>query len=142
MTDIKIELNTAILDRMDREMDGKADKAVGKIAFEAESKTKQLMQGGRTGRVYPVPGSPGRTYTASAPGEAPAVVTGMLKSSIQAKREKNRVWAVLVSAEYAADLEYGHRTDEGGYVAPRPYLRPAVWSVISEFAKELLKALD
>lgn len=138
---MEIYLNTAVLDQLDREMDGRADKAVGKIAFEVESKAKQLMQGGRSGRTYRVPGTK-RTYTASAPGEPPAVVTGNLKNSIQTKREKMRVWAVLVSAEYAADLEYGHRTDEGGYVAPRPYLRPAVWSVISEFAKELLKALD
>lgn len=138
---MEIYLNTAVLDQLDREMDGRADKAVGKIAFEVESKAKQLMQGGRSGRTYRVPGTK-RTYTASAPGEPPAVVTGNLKNSIQAKREKMRVWAVLVASEYAAALEFGHRQRGGGFTSPRPYLRPAVWSVINSFGKDLIKVIE
>lgn len=44
--------------------------------------TQIVLSGSRSGRVYGIPNT-GRHYTASAPGEAPAVRTGMLRASFR-----------------------------------------------------------
>lgn len=81
-----------------------------------------VLVGMRRGRKYPVPGT-GRTYTASAPGEPPAVRLGHLRNSYRFRvvgvpgREVGEVGSPL---DYALELERGGRG-----VAPRPHVRPA-----------------
>ena len=52
-----------------------------KAVNEVRNQINVTLSGKRTGRVYKVPGT-NRTYTASAPGQPPAVATGELRQSI------------------------------------------------------------
>ncbi len=62
-----------------------------------------------------------RVHIASAPGEAPAVDTGALRTSGYVEPVQPGTWEVGFTAEYAAAEEFGTPRIE-----PRPYLRPAV----------------
>lgn len=88
---------------------------------------KKIMSPPKTGRVYK---SGGRSHQASAPGEAPANDLGNLVASIREEYEPNHLRGfVVVSAPYAAALEYGAlRMAMGSYweLEPRPYARPSV----------------
>lgn len=66
-------------------------------------------------------------HKASAPGEYPSTDTGNLVRNIQLNTSKNgfNYSATIESrASYSAFLEYGHRTVEGDWVAPRPFMEP------------------
>lgn len=139
MSDVlKVVIDTSVLDQLEREMPGKADKFIGQIAFDVEARAKALMSGGRSGRAYRVPGTSGVMYTASAPGEPPAVVTGALKNSINAKREGKMRWVVTVGAEQAAALEFGYSPRN---LAPRPYLRPAIIAATKGLDSKMVKVV-
>jgi len=74
----------------------------------------------KTGRLYRIPGRK-RRHRASAPGEAPANLTGALARSVNAEQ---RGWDELhfgATTRYARILELG-----GGNIEPRPFLEPAV----------------
>lgn len=80
---------------------------------------KKKLKGPRSGREYLVPGGKSATYTASAPGEAPAVATGDLLRSYQAvKKPGSGAWLVGTPLKYARYLEMG--TSE---IRPRPHFR-------------------
>jgi len=105
---------------------GKVDKTLPTQVMRACHAVREewldVLSGNRGGRTYRVPGTR-RTYTASAPGEAPASRLGDLRRSIrvQPRIEPGRIQARVGSPlEYAAHLEYGTRR-----MAPRPHLRTA-----------------
>jgi len=106
---------------------------------EVRNETLKTLSGSRHGRTYKVPGT-NRTYTASAPGEAPAQATAGLRGSIRSTVEgegKQIVGKVGTDKEYGPMLEYGtHR------MAARPWLRKsfekAEGKVKSIFSKEWL----
>lgn len=82
----------------------------------------RTLSGPRTGRRYRVPGT-NVYYTASAPGEAPAVATGQLRQSIQASIQRvGRMIVGIVGSplEKAVHLEHGTR-----HMQPRPFMRPS-----------------
>lgn len=80
----------------------------------------ETLSGSRHGRRYRVPGTR-RFYTASAPGEPPAVRLGRLRQSIRAKVEKRRA---EVSSSVGTDLDYGDYLERGtSRMAPRPWLK-------------------
>jgi hypothetical protein len=89
-----------------------------------------LGSGQRTGKEYKVPGT-NRTYTSSAPGEAPAVMLANLITSITHQltvdTEEEVVVQVGTIMEYAARLEFGFNdVDSLGrryQTAARPYFR-------------------
>jgi len=84
------------------------------------NKTLETLSGSRTGRTYFVPGTQ-KTYTASAPGEPPAVATARLKQSIKGGLEgqgKNVLGFVGTEIDYGRMLEFGTSK-----IAPRPWLR-------------------
>jgi phage gpG-like protein len=84
--------------------------------------TLETLSGTRSGRQYYVPGTH-KLYTASAPGEPPAVATGRLRQSIKSSIETeddNLVGYVGTDMEYGKELEYGRHNME-----PRPWLRPS-----------------
>ena len=86
-----------------------------------QNEIKRTLSGPRSGKKYRVPGTK-RYYTASAPGEPPAVRTGRLRNSIKYKLVRGFMRAkgeVGSSLDYAAQLEFGTSK-----MAPRPYLRP------------------
>lgn len=97
------------------------EKAKAKKAMEAavhvRNKVVEKLSGNGTGRTYKVPGT-SRTYTASSPGQPPAVLFGDLRKSIQFDAKGN---TALVGSELkkSKDLEFGTKK-----IAPRPFLKP------------------
>jgi len=108
-------------------------------ANELRNSALLVLRGQRSGRRYKVPGTykrqrdkvsgkmkGGRYYTASAPGEPPAVRTGIFRLSWQPK-------AYVVYGSYISRIESEARTEDGRYslgemledgtsrMAPRPY---------------------
>ena len=73
-------------------------------------------------RRYKVPGT-SRYYTASAPGEPPAVMTGELRQSVETSVEgegRDVIGYVGSNCKHAKPLEYGTMN-----MLPRPWLRPS-----------------
>jgi hypothetical protein len=123
--DFVAELST---DSVSRGMD-----AVKAAAMHMEGKVKEKLAGQRTGRVYRVPDTQ-REYTASAPGEPPAVMFGDLRKAVthqgptvEGQEVNARVGVDGQIVPYARRLELGYRdTDARGRtynMAARPYLR-------------------
>lgn len=108
----------------------------------AELKRETLLtfKGTRSGRRYRVPGTR-KMYSASAPGEAPAVATGSGKLSIREAVSgsghsiKGHVGSAMGfafnpathedAARYLAMLEFEGRNRDGSRRAARPWLRPS-----------------
>lgn len=109
------------------------------VANELRNASQLVLRGQRSGRRYKVPGTyrrqrdktdgkmkNGRYYTASAPGEPPAVRTGVFRNSWQPR-------AYALFGSYFSRIESDVRTDNGQYtlgeilekgtsrMAPRPY---------------------
>ncbi|MGN7485354.1 HK97 gp10 family phage protein [Priestia megaterium] len=85
---------------------------------------EDMLVGERSGRTYRIPGST-RTYRASRPGEAPATVTGRLRSSYRFRVTEtggNKVGEVGSPLDYALYLEKGTSR-----MAPRPHVLPAYY---------------
>jgi HK97 gp10 family phage protein len=85
----------------------------------------ESMRAPKSGRVYEVPGTT-TPYTASAPGDAPAVATERLIRGIEAMPERDDLAVTvgvheLTNVEYAEHLEFGTRS-----MAARPWLFPAL----------------
>jgi hypothetical protein len=115
--DINFKSNLAeVMDKIDGTARARMEQAVNEIRNE----TLTTLSGQRSGRTYTVPGTH-KTYTASAPGEAPAIATGELKQSISTEVEgegKSVVGRVGSDKIQALMTEFGTRT-----IAPRPWLR-------------------
>lgn len=89
----------------------------GKIV---ESQAIQLMtSGSKTGRQYLVPGTK-RKYTASAPGEHPAVATGNLVKNVISERTATQKGAGF-KVDVGTNVKYGAILEKTG----RPWLEPA-----------------
>lgn len=108
------------------------------IVEEAQYSIRAMPKHGRT---YPRPhvgeGAEGGTYTASAPGEPPANVSGDLADSI--------AWEPTgEGAEVTADNFIAHTMEfgsAGGKIAPRPFLHPAADSQSEEHIARVIKAV-
>ena len=72
-------------------------------------------------------GRPRKRHQASAPGEPPAPDTGALRNSV-GQEIVGGILRVGVGMPYGPFLEFGTLT-EGGAIAPRPFMRPALESV-------------
>lgn len=87
-------------------------------AIEADAKTSMAQP--KHGRIYDVGGV--APHQASAPGESPAIDTGLL-ANIQTEADGRPTrWVTYTTAEYAAALEFGSPTLG---IAPRPFFTPA-----------------
>lgn len=96
-----------------------------RAANELRNASQLVLRGQRSGRRYRVPGT-NRYYTASAPGEPPAVRTGVFRMSWQPS-------AHVIFGSYISRIESTARTDNGRYLlgellengtskmAPRPH---------------------
>ncbi len=81
-----------------------------------------LMTGPKSGRRYKMPGTK-TTYQASAPGQAPAVATGNLRTSITIGKVNDYEYVISIAAPYGKILEFQKN---------RPFAIPAstkAWSV-------------
>lgn len=120
-TKVRIETEglTEILDGLVRMPDAVRDELMVGLTVSAgvvASKAKALIQsGGRSGAVYPY-------GQASAPGEAPANVTGDLANSIKVGKGRYFLQMEVYTQHPAALIfEYGSKR-----IASRPFIRPAV----------------
>ena len=95
----------------------RASRLVRDVRDRIVATAKISMTGPKSGRGYR---RGNRTHQASAPGEAPAVDTGLLINSIQTAEEGDLRAVLGVGAEYGIWLEFGTRR-----MAPRPFLGPA-----------------
>lgn len=132
MLGVKIELKRNLNKVIDA-LDSIAGQRMTEACIHVQNKTKEKLSGKRTGRVYRVPGT-NRTYTASAPGEPPAVMTGQLRNSIQFRVKGGRTVSGEVGSELrkAVELEFGTKKIE-----PRPFLRPTFQEELPKI-KEIL----
>jgi len=87
-------------------------------AISARNRIVQNLSGPRSGRTYKVPGT-GVTYTASRPGEYPAVRLGDLKGSIRWKMRKR---TFVTDAIVGTDQEHGVHLEKKSGVGGRPWL--------------------
>lgn len=111
-------------------------------ANELRNASQLVLRGQRSGRRYRVPGTK-RHYTASAPGEPPAVRTGHFRLSWQPT-------ARVVYGSYISRIESDLRTDNGQYtlgeiledgtsrMAPRPYQD----AILEKAKKPILRIYD
>lgn len=104
-----------------RETDTKAKSCAVRAANELRNAAINVLRGQRSGRRYKKPYTK-TYYTASAPGEPPAVRTGMLRMSWGMKAtgdgKGNYTAGIYTDVPYAETLENG---TPGGKIAPRPY---------------------
>lgn len=134
-----------------RDVMGKIDETARQRMFQAvnavRNDTLERLSGSRSGKTYRVPGTK-TTYTASAPGEAPASATGELRQSVSAEVEADgsqigRVWREKGDKEdrkivppsgkqrdligmVGTDKKQGLMTEFGTKnMAARPWLRPS-----------------
>jgi len=83
-----------------------------------------------TPKWFEVDGPGPGVHRASAPGEPPAVLSGLLRDSIKSSvisiSRDGYEGAVSTKAAYAALLEFGGTNEEGHAVAPRPAWLPTL----------------
>ena len=91
-----------------------------------------IQKGPKSGTVYNLT-TPSREHRASAPGQAPATDTGNLASHIDFATKLSRHGIIgsvgifdTTNVIYAPRLEFGGSDSRGVYIAPRPFLRPAL----------------
>ena len=112
-------------ERIDEAIKKIADHAEGRMleaVNEVRNSTLETLSGSRSGRIYKVPGT-GVEYTASAPGEPPAVQLGDLRKSVKGgieKEGKDVIGFVGSELPKASMLEMGTSK-----MLPRPWLRPS-----------------
>ena len=88
----------------------------------ARNRLIEKLSGNRSGREYTVPGT-STTYTASAPGEAPASRTGQLRGSIEYEITRDNTY-IGTPLEYGLYLEKGsYNPVTGAILYPRPWLK-------------------
>ncbi len=106
-----------------REIAKLADREVGRQALAVHKEVRQSMRGTKSGRRYRIPGT-NREYTASAPGETPAVRTGNYRDSIVVGKIGDQHYRVGTPEDRAAALEFGNERMEA-----RPHFRKALEKV-------------
>lgn len=126
-----------------RETDTKAKSCAVKAANQLRNAALSVLRGQRHGRHYKKPGTK-TYYTASAPGEPPAVRTGMLRMSWGMKAVGDGKGNY--TAGIYTDVPYAEYLDEGtpsGKIAPRPFkqkiidiARPKVVQIFSQLKSE------
>ena len=113
----------------------------------------RALRNRRTGRFTSARTARG-VHRASAPGDPPAVDTNNLRGSITYERvarttgfspraltgRAGAARRVGTNVEYAEALEYGS-IGEGGHIAPRPFMRPAIAQVRDAMTDELVGIL-
>lgn len=137
MSGIQIVLDSHIAEAISK-INGVARERMLLAVQEVRDVTVETLSGPRHGRTYYVPGTK-RAYTASSPGEPPAVATAGLRQSINGVVEhEGLVGLVGTELAYGPMLEFGTSK-----MAPRPWLRVAFEKTEAKvkeiFSREWLK---
>lgn len=112
-----------------KKMEDTAMQRMLEVTNEVRNTTLETLSGDRSGRTYNVPGTK-RTYTASAPGEPPAVATAQLRESV---RTEVSVEAGKITGRVGTELEKGRHLEFGTrYMKPRPWLRISFFKALDE----------
>ena len=123
-------------------------KEVSQRAYRASNELRNaelyVLRGQRSGKKYRVPGTR-RKYTASAPGESPAVRTGVFRLSwgthvhVEKKDTRFRAVAAIESKERAGGHLLGEMLENGtGKMKPRPYKQKVIDRALPKI-KEIYK---
>ena len=98
------------------------------VGEHARAKIVEKLSGSRSGRTYTVPGT-STQYTASAPGEPPALASNYLRENIDYQKDGDDV-IVGTPAVYGPRLEFGFSGQDalGRFYnqAARPWLKPTL----------------
>lgn len=70
------------------------------------------------------------------------VDTGALQKSLYVEQDAQGVVTVGAAEDYAPDVELGHHTRSGSWVAPQPYLTPAYEQHQGEVASLMARAVS
>ena len=129
---IKPEIDK-IVDQINHEAKSRAFRA----ANELRNAALNVLRGQRSGRVYKRPFSRS-TYTASAPGEPPAMRTGNLRMSWRPQSASERIGnTVTIKPAITTEVKYAPYLEEGtDRMAPRPFEEPII-----EAAKPKIKQI-
>ena len=132
---MSVEWNEAALHELFDDPEGPVGREMERRAIRGETEAKRLLSLPGSGRVYQKY-RPRRLHQASAPGEPPAVDTGLLRASVghRVGADAEGVfaeWGVMTGAE---DREGGTTIDHIGvwletgtrHMEPRPWLRPSI----------------
>ena len=97
----------------------------------------EVLKGQRSGKVYRKPYTKKATYTASAPGEAPAKRTGNLRLhwNGDVKVDGNSKNGVTVSAVLESQEKYAVCLEKGMGMAPRPFVDKIIEKAEPEIKK-------
>ena len=110
------------VDEAVKRLKGVAEERMAEVANMVRNNTLETLAGPRSGRVYRVPGT-SRMYTASSPGEAPAVQLGDLRKSVKCGTERS---GDEIIGFVGTDLPKGPMLEFGtSRMAARPWLRPS-----------------
>jgi hypothetical protein len=134
--EINVEVSK-LTDKVKHEVTSRAFRA----ANELRNAELEVLRGQRSGKVYRKPHTKHATYTASAPGEPPAVRTGDLRRQWRTTTGSEGTGnnftvkpAITSNTKYAPILEEG-----SGNIAPRPFKEeiqkkamPAIQKIYSE----------
>ena len=101
------------------------EEAADKMAKEMKN---SILSGAKSGSQYYINGA---RHTSSAPGQAPANVTGALVRSIKVNKEKNKS-TIKIEKNYAIFLEFGTSK-----MRPRPFIIPAFMRTKKWFSDKL-----
>ncbi len=122
---------TVMVDKTVENIKGQVQKRGYEAANELTNAVKEVLSGQRSGRRYAIRG--GGSYTASAPGEPPAVRTGVLRASFQRRccvKESEKVlliYAITESSLKANGYLLGELLENGTKkMAPRPFKEKTV----------------
>jgi len=103
-----------------KSLENAASKRMAEAVNAVRNQTLETLSGSRSGRTYRVPGTR-RTYTASAPGQPPAVATAELRQSISTSVGGE---GRTVIGHVGTDKIQGKMTEFGTRnMKPRPWLR-------------------
>lgn len=103
------------------QVEAEAENRAFAAANELKNASMEVLRGQRSGKTYKKPG--GGTYTASAPGEPPAVRTGRLRNSWRPVTNGKNPAIELNVPVYPEYMEHG---TPGGMIAPRPFVQKIV----------------
>ncbi len=123
-------------------------KEVSQRAYRASNELRNaslyVLRGTRSGKVYRVPNT-GKTYKASAPGEPPAVRTGVFRLSwgthvhVERQGKRFRAVAAIESKERARGRLLGEMLENGTKnMKPRPYKQKVIDKALPK-VKEIYK---
>lgn len=112
-----------------RGMEARARAVVAEFGEDMLQEMRDLMEGPKSGRYY-------GAHQASAPGEAPAILTGQLIGSLTAEPRGLSV-VVGASDEKALWLEYGTR-----FMSARPFFTPMVEKAREEWPERAKEIID